>query len=226
MASSIVAVGDELLGGFTLDTNSHWLAGRLRQLGHPLKRITVVRDRESEIIAQLKIEFTDREITDVFCCGGLGPTPDDRTHRAVAQFLNRDLVDWEPAVVRVRERVRQAYAAGRLDSPEPNAGNLRMAQIPDQPDHVFRNRLGGAAPTMYRLGRSTRLFVLPGVPIELKNVFEDEIESEFLGNGSTPHVEEIRFSGLAESRLYPLMVEMESTYPDVSIGSYPNTESR
>src|SRR5438552_16540935 len=52
MTSSIVAIGDELLGGFTLDTNSHWLAERLRLLGHPVKRVTVTRDRAREIVDQ------------------------------------------------------------------------------------------------------------------------------------------------------------------------------
>ena len=52
--SSILAIGDELVGGFTLDTNSHWMAERLRLLGYPVKRITAVRDRPREIVDQLR----------------------------------------------------------------------------------------------------------------------------------------------------------------------------
>src|SRR2546422_8420998 len=95
MASTIVAVGDELLAGFTLDTNSNWLAGRLRLLGFPLKRITVVRDRHAEIVEQLRRDLDDPEVEDVFCSGGLGPTPDDRTFEAVAAALGRELVTWQ-----------------------------------------------------------------------------------------------------------------------------------
>ena len=53
-SSSILAVGDELLAGFTLDTNSHWLAERLRLLGHPLKRMTIVHDRQADIVEALR----------------------------------------------------------------------------------------------------------------------------------------------------------------------------
>ncbi|TMC80395.1 MAG: hypothetical protein E6J08_10260 [Chloroflexi bacterium] len=77
--SSIVAIGDELVGGFTLDTNSHWMAERLRLLGYPIKRVTQIRDRPSEIIEQVHRELDDAEVTDIFVSGGLGPTPDDRT---------------------------------------------------------------------------------------------------------------------------------------------------
>ena len=89
MASTIVAVGDELVAGFTLDTNSHWLAERLRLLGFPLKRITVIRDRRSDIVEQLLRDLDDPEVEDVFCSGGLGPTPDDRTLEAVAVVRQR-----------------------------------------------------------------------------------------------------------------------------------------
>src|SRR5438874_9895804 len=90
--SSIVAIGDELVGGFTLDTNSHWLAERLRLLGHPVKRITVIRDRAGEIIEQVRRELADAEVTEAFCRGGLRPTPDDRTFAALAEALGRELV--------------------------------------------------------------------------------------------------------------------------------------
>jgi hypothetical protein len=64
--SSIVAIGDELVGGFTLDTNSHWMSERLRLLGYPLKRVTQIRDKPHEIIEQVGRELDDADITDVF----------------------------------------------------------------------------------------------------------------------------------------------------------------
>jgi hypothetical protein len=71
-ASSVIAIGDELVGGFTLDSNSHWLAERLRLLGYPVKRITAIRDRPQEIVEQLGRELADPELTHVFVSGGLG----------------------------------------------------------------------------------------------------------------------------------------------------------
>src|SRR5215472_5325304 len=93
--SSIVAIGDELVGGFTLDTNSHWLAERLRLLGYPLKRVTQIRDKPEEIVAQVHLELDDSQVTDVFLTGGLGPTPDDRTFAALADALGKELIIWE-----------------------------------------------------------------------------------------------------------------------------------
>src|SRR5437773_11875038 len=91
-ASSIVAIGDELVGGFTLDTNSHWMAERLRLLGYPVKRVTQIRDRPPEIVDRVRGELNDAEVTDIFLSGGLGPTPDDRTFAALADALGIKIV--------------------------------------------------------------------------------------------------------------------------------------
>ena len=72
MLSSIVAIGDELVGGFTLDTNSHWMAERLRLLGYPLKRVTQIRDKPAEIVAQVHLELADPDVTNVLLTGGPG----------------------------------------------------------------------------------------------------------------------------------------------------------
>ena len=223
--SSIVAIGDELVAGFTLDTNSHWMAERLRRLGYPVKRVTAIRDRQEEVVEQLGRDLSDSDITDVFSSGGLGPTPDDRTFAAVAAFLGRDLVVWEPTLIRISNRVARMNEAGLLDSAEVSEGNLRMATIPAAPDHVFRNRKGMAAAVMYRVGER-RLFVLPGVPLELRTIFAEELEPEFLTGGAGATVRELRFQFAVEARFYPLMKELEQTHPDVSVGSYPNFETK
>ncbi|HEX2681765.1 MAG TPA: molybdopterin-binding protein, partial [Candidatus Dormibacteraeota bacterium] len=128
--SSIVAIGDELVGGFTLDTNSHWMAERLRLLGYPAKRVTQVRDKPAEIVEQLRRELADDEVSDVFVSGGLGPTPDDRTFASLADALGKELVVWEETRARIERRVQRMHAMGLLESPELTEGNLRMARIP------------------------------------------------------------------------------------------------
>jgi molybdenum cofactor synthesis domain-containing protein len=208
-ASSILAIGDELVGGFTLDTNSHWMAERLRLLGYPTKRVTQIRDRPREIIEQLQRELDDPEVTDIFLSGGLGPTPDDRTFAALAEALGKELVIW----------------MGLLESPEVTEGNLRMSRIPAEPAHVFRNRRGMAPGAIYE-ANGKRVFVLPGVPMEMKGIFTEEIEPEFLAGGSAAAVRELRFTFAVEARFYPLMREMEESFPDVSVGSYPNFETK
>ena len=225
MTSSIVAIGDELVGGFTLDTNSHWLTERLRLLGYPVKRVTQIRDRPAEIAEQLQRELADADVSDVFCCGGLGPTPDDRTFASLAGALGRNLIIWEETRARIERRVVRMHEAGLLESPEVTEGNLRMARIPENPAHVFKNRRGMAPGVLYEQG-GKRIFVLPGVPLELKGIFTEELEPEFLAAGSAATVRELRFTFAVEARFYPLMRELEETYPDVSVGSYPNFETK
>jgi nicotinamide-nucleotide amidase len=225
MASSIVAIGDELVGGFTLDTNSHWLAERLRLLGYPVKRITAIRDRPAEIVDQVHRELADPDLTHVFCCGGLGPTPDDRTFASLADALGRPLTISQETLERIERRVKRMHEAGLLDSPEVTEGNLRMARIPANPMQLFKNRRGMAPGVVYEEG-GKRIFVLPGVPLELKGIFTEELEPQFLGTGSAATVRELRFNFAVEARFYPLMRELEERYPDVSVGSYPNFETK
>ncbi|OLC63672.1 MAG: hypothetical protein AUH69_13760 [Actinobacteria bacterium 13_1_40CM_4_65_12] len=225
MATSIVAIGDELVGGFTLDTNSHWLAERLRLLGYPVKRVTAIRDRPGEIVDQLKRELADAEITDVFVSGGLGPTPDDRTFASVAEALGRALIIWEDTRLRIERRVRRMHEAGLMESPEVTEGNLRMARIPTGPAHVFKNKRGMAPGVMYEVD-GKRIFVLPGIPLELKSIFTEELEPQFLAGGSAATVRELRYTFAVEARFYPLMRELEEKFPDISIGSYPNFETK
>jgi molybdenum cofactor synthesis domain-containing protein len=224
-ASSILAIGDELVGGFTLDTNSHWMAERLRLLGYPTKRVTQIRDRPREIIEQLQRELDDPEVTDIFLSGGLGPTPDDRTFAALAEALGKELVIWEETRARIERRVERMHSMGLLESPEVTEGNLRMSRIPAEPAHVFRNRRGMAPGAIYE-ANGKRVFVLPGVPMEMKGIFTEEIEPEFLAGGSAAAVRELRFTFAVEARFYPLMREMEESFPDVSVGSYPNFETK
>jgi nicotinamide-nucleotide amidase len=220
-----VAIGDELVGGFTLDTNSHWMAERLRILGYPVKRVTQIRDRPGEIVEQLRREVDDSDVTDIFVSGGLGPTPDDRTFAAIADALGKNLVIWEETRARIERRVQRMHAMGLLESSEVTEGNLRMARIPAGPAHVFKNRRGMAPGALYETN-GKRIFVLPGVPLEMKGIFTEEIEPEFLAMGSAATVRELRFTFAVEARFYPLMRELEETFPDVSVGSYPNFETK
>ena len=225
MASTIVAVGDELLAGFTLDTNSHWLAERLRLLGRPLKRITTVKDREPEIVEALRRDLADPDVDLVVSSGGLGPTPDDRTLAAVAAALGRELVTEESVLAKIERRVGRMAELGLLPSGEVSEANLRMARVPAGPDHVFRNRKGMAPGLLYRVdGR--QLFVLPGVPLELKGIWTEEVEPEFLAGGTAAVVKELRFQFAVEAQFYPVMRRLEETHPDVSVGSYPNFETK
>jgi len=117
------------------------------------------------------------------------------------------------------------HEAGLLESPELTEGNLRMARIPADPAHVFRNKRGMAPGVVYE-ANGKQIFVLPGVPLELKGIFTEELEPQFLAGGSAATVRELRFNFAVEARFYPLMRELEERFPDVSVGSYPNFETK
>ena len=227
MTTTLIAIGDELVGGFTLDTNSHWLAERLRALGFPVKRITQIRDQEAEIVEQVRRDLGDPEVTNIFCSGGLGPTPDDRTWSAVATSLGRGLTTWEPTRARIEARVREMHAAGRygIDSPIPTEATLRMARIAEGPTRVFSNHAGMAPAAVYEVD-GKRLFVLPGVPRELKSIFAEDVEPEYLQGGRAATVRELRFRSAPESSFYSIMRELEASHVGVSVGSYPSVETR
>jgi len=187
--------------------------------------MTAIRDRPHEIVEQLARELADPEVTHVFVSGGLGPTTDDRTFASIADALGRELVIWEETRARIERRVRRMHEAGLLESPELTEGNLRMARIPAGPAHVFKNKRGMAPGVVYE-AQGKKIFVLPGVPLEMKGIFTEELEPQFLSNGSAATVRELRFTFAVEARFYPLMKELEEKFPDVSVGSYPNYETK
>jgi molybdenum cofactor synthesis domain-containing protein len=225
VVGSIIAIGDELLSGYTLDTNSHWIAQRLRALGIPLKRATQVRDREGEIVEQVRRDLADNEITTVFSTGGLGPTPDDRTFAALGTALGRELVVEEAVRDRIERRLARMVEAKLIETAELTEGHLRMARIPAGPLAVLKNRVGTAPGVVYEVAE-TRLFVLPGVPPEMKAIFEEEVEPTYLAGGSAATVRELRLQFAVEGRFWPVLKELEETHPDVAVGSYPNFESK
>ncbi|HUY10290.1 MAG TPA: molybdopterin-binding protein [Candidatus Dormibacteraeota bacterium] len=222
MISWVVAVGDELLSGHTPDSNSAWLATRLSESPYPCSRIVVVPDQIAVIARELR-DAAQGTPDRVFCCGGLGPTPDDRTMAAVAEMLGVRLVADPLVLATVRERVARRFRDGRAASPEPNPGTLKMALIPEG-STVLRNPVGGAPPLAIPLGESGDqrwLFVLPGVPAELQAIFQEEIEPVYLGGEGGRRYREKYFPGVAESTFFPLLTELELSCPQVSFGSYP-----
>ncbi|HVD00194.1 MAG TPA: molybdopterin-binding protein [Candidatus Dormibacteraeota bacterium] len=225
MTAAIIAIGDELLSGYTVDTNSNWIAQRLRALGVALKRTSQIRDREPEIVEQVRRDLADPEVDTVFLTGGLGPTPDDRTFSALAAALGRELVVVEEVRDRIEGRLHRMLKAGLIDSAELNEGHLRMARIPAGAAAVLSNRIGSAPSPVYEVD-GTRIFVLPGVPPEMKAIFAEEIEPGYLAGGTALTVRELRIRFAVEGRFYPVLKELEETHPEVAVGSYPNFESK
>ncbi len=163
--AEIVAIGSELLLGQIVDTNSAWMAQRLMALGVNLFFKTVVGDnpaRMREVLARAR-ERSDVVITS----GGLGPTQDDLTREVIAEVVGRDLILDLRLVEEIRERFRRR---GRLMTPN----NERQAYIPAGAIPV--SNPNGTAPSFIVENPRGVIFALPGVPFELKWLFENEVE--------------------------------------------------
>ena len=167
VTAAVIAVGEELLSGETTDSNGSWLARKLASLGAPVVRRWVVGDNADAIQAALSAALDVADL--VIVTGGLGPTRDDLTRPAVADFLGLELRSDPEIVEDLRERFR---ARGFPDLP---ANNLTQAEVP-QGALVLANSLGTAPGLlMEHAGRSVAL--LPGVPRETRGIFEDVLEN-------------------------------------------------
>jgi nicotinamide-nucleotide amidase len=163
--AEIVAIGSELLLGQIVDTNSAWMAQRLTALGVNLFFKSVVGDnpgRMKEAIGRA-LERADIVITS----GGLGPTQDDLTREIIAEVTGRKLVFDEKLLEQVEEHFRRR---GRTMTPN----NRRQAYLPEAAIPV-RNP-NGTAPCFIVEDPRGVIFSLPGVPVEMKWLFEHELE--------------------------------------------------
>jgi molybdenum cofactor synthesis domain-containing protein len=224
-ATVIIAVGDEVLSGHTQDTNSAFLASRAFAAGFPVRRIEVVADRLDDVADAIHRALADSTVGRVAVCGGIGPTPDDRTFEAVAAALGRPLEENAAALASITAMVARMHAAGWISDNVVTEGNRRCAVVPAG-GVVLPNRRGMAPPMAYDVGDERWLFILPGVPREFTTIVEEELIPRFFGGGTAALVVEVRYRGVPEAELYTPMRRLAEEFADVAAGSYPQTEAR
>jgi nicotinamide-nucleotide amidase len=224
-ATVIVVVGDEVLSGHTQDTNSSFLASRAFAAGFPVRRIEVVADRIEDVVGAIHRALADSTVTRIAVCGGIGPTPDDRTFEAVARALDRPLQENAVALAGISAMVSRMHAAGWIPTDVVSEGNRRCAMVPSG-GVVLPNRRGMAPPMAYEVAPDRWLFILPGVPREFTTIVEEELMPRFFTGGTASLVVELRYRGVPESELYGPLRRLADDYADVAAGSYPQTETR
>ena len=158
-------------------------------------------------------------------CGGIGPTPDDRTFEAVARALDRPLEENAVALATITAMVARMHAAGWIPHDVVSEGNRRCAMVPAG-GLVLLNRRGMAPPMAYEVGDDRWLFILPGVPREFTTIVEEELIPRFFAAGTAARVVEVRYRGVPEAELYTPMRQLAAEFDDVAAGSYPQTEAR
>jgi len=215
--SAVVAVGDELLSGRTVDSNSAWLGVALGDAGIPVARRFTVGDTPEEIAAAVSLALAGASL--VVVTGGLGPTHDDRTLDAVSALLGRELHTDEGMVRSLRERFRKR---GLPDLP---ASNLRQARIPEG-SSILENRLGTAPGIQFDLP-GQRVVLLPGVPREMQLLMEEHVLPglPLLFQSRLRPVQSriLRTTGIAESALAVLLAPVleDPLFPPVQLAFLP-----
>ncbi len=228
LAASMLVIGDEILGGFVTDTNSPWLADRLRPLGVPLERVHVVPDEADAIAEALHAELVRARPRVIITSGGIGSTPDDITYESVAAALGRELVEDETLGAAMHGIVQRTRDKGFAVNAVFIDQVLRMARIPS--GSRLMPREGGWTPAVCvdvdggadaPDGGGATVIILPGVPSEFRALLGDAIEPALLaGRNPVSHVVELthRFS---ESLLNEAFLALGVDFPGVKLGSYP-----
>jgi len=221
----IIAVGDELLSGHTLDTNSHLLAARAFQAGFPVRRIEAVADENAAIARAIRRALGEDGVTRIVVGGGIGPTPDDHTFEAVAQALDRPLALHAGALAHISAIVARMHAAGWVETPEVSEANRRVALMPAGAT-LIPNRRGMTPAIALDVDADRFLFVLPGIPREFAAIVDEELIPMYFAGGSQPLVIEVRYTSVPEAQMYEPMLTLTEEFPDVQVGSYPQTDRR
>jgi nicotinamide-nucleotide amidase len=206
MKIALLSTGTELTRGELVNTNVAWLSERLTALGASVVEHVVVDDDRERIESALRrlSEFADVIIS----TGGLGPTTDDLTTEVVAKTLGASLFRDEPSIEKMKRRFEKF---GRVMSPS----NEKQAYFPIGAT-VLSNDQGTAPGFSVKLGKSM-LYVLPGVPREMKPMVEEHI-AKALGFVRTSAQIHLRSFGLPESTLGDKLAGLEEAYPGVVIG--------
>jgi nicotinamide-nucleotide amidase len=219
----IICVGNELLIGKTLNTNATWMAKRATSLGVEVKRITVIEDDLDEI-AKATTEALKRKPRFIVTTGGLGPTFDDKTLEGISRALKGELEVNERALKMVREKYEAYVKEAKTETVDLTPPRIKMAKLPEKSEPL-RNPVG-TAPGVIRKIRGTTLIALPGVPSEMRAIFEESIVPLFKKQvGDVTFFETSIFAdSIMESTLAPLIDQAMHDYPWVYIKSHPKGE--
>lgn len=199
----ILAIGNEVLAGNVLDTNSHWLCQQLAAHGAQVQRITVLPD-VVETIAEALLAALARQPALILTCGGLGPTADDMTLAAVATALGRPLAEDPVAYGLVRELYARLFAHGHVTTAEMTPARVKMARLPAGAEPLANTV--GAAPGVLLAHGPTLIAGLPGVPAEMKDIFTNALWPRLavrFGSGSAYAERTVRTDCWDESILAP-----------------------
>lgn len=212
---SIITIGDELLIGQVIDTNSAWMAQELNKAGIKVNRRVAVGDDWNEIWKALDEESENADV--ILITGGLGPTADDITKPLLCEYFNGNMVVSQDALDNVIHIFQNIYKRPITER------NLKQAEVPDTCKVIVNTR--GTAPCMW-FEKDKKIFVsMPGVPYEMKGLMEEKIIPELSNIFTLPFIchRTLVTYGVGESTLADKILEFETALPShIKLAYLPN----
>ena len=218
--ASICTIGDEILIGQIVDTNSSHISRTLNSLGIKVSRMLSIEDDHDTIISELEKELKSSNI--VIVTGGLGPTKDDVTKKALAELSRATKYKTDEAQLEIVHRILSSRGLDVLDI------NLAQASVPETCE-VIPNKLGTAPIMVFRFpeerfGHTATLYSLPGVPFEALGALNDIMDDiKSTHSISDIYHRTVMTFGIAESALSKLIESWEDSLPkDIHLAYLPN----
>ncbi len=215
MQAEIITIGDELLIGMTIDSNSAWIGQKLTGLGIGVYQIISISDNRDHIIKTIDESLNRSDI--VIVTGGLGPTSDDITKKTLAGFFNTDLVRDENVLSNIKDIISKRGL-------HMNENNLKQAEVPAG-CKVLHNALG-TAPGMWFERDGKVLISMPGVPYEMKYIMEEHVIPAISEQFKRPSIQYrlVMTYGTFEAHLAETLEDFEKELPDsVKIAYLPTS---
>src|SRR5690606_746487 len=211
----IITIGDELLIGQTIDTNSAWIAKELNKLGINLIRRIAVADKEDAINNALDESIPQADI--IIMTGGLGPTSDDITKPTLSKYFGGELKINET----VFQHIKTMYA--QRQKPYPIKSIAHQSQVPDY-STILMNRIG-TAPGMWFEKNNCIIISLPGVPFEMQHLMKEEVlprlSCRFANHYIIHHT--LVVAGMAETAIADKIENIEKHLPqDIHLAYLPS----
>jgi nicotinamide-nucleotide amidase len=213
--ASIITIGDELLIGQVIDTNSAWIAGELNRIGILLRHRIAVGDRADDIRAALDAESKKSSI--VILTGGLGPTADDITKPVLCDYFGGKMVRHEPTLQHLEYIFREILKRPMIER------NIKQADVPDVCTVLLNER--GTAPGMLFKKEGVWFVSLPGVPHEMKWLMTEKVLPQLQSHFDTGIVvhRTLLTAGIGESFLAEMIADIENNLPEsIKLAYLPN----
>lgn len=205
MRAHIIAIGDEILIGQIVDTNSSFIAGALDKIGVGVTQITAIADTGEQILEALAFAKGHAEV--VLITGGLGPTKDDLTKQTFCTFFDDYLVENEEALKNVERLFKDHIKRPMLPA------NRTQALVPSKVT-VIPNKYG-TAPGLWMEQEGTVFMAMPGVPYEMKALVTDEVLPRLQERFSRPFIvhRTLQTYGMGESEIAATIEDWENQLP-------------